>query len=225
MGLLQDFISKHTNQKLDYDGAYGAQCVDLIKYWFKALGLPIPTGNGNQYARNADGSRVIFIKNTPSGIPKPGDVIVWNTGIGAYGHVAIFVEGDVNSFRSFDQNYPLNSSCHIQNHSYNHVDGWLHPVQLDTPAPPPPPPPPPVDPRDGIIADLTDRINKANALIAQLRTDLTVCQSRPPQVVEVIKEVIKEVPVVEYKDPTSPEDRKILDLIKRFWSWINSVRS
>lgn len=195
MSLLEDFIREHDGKKIDYDGAYGAQCVDVIKFWFKKLGLPIPRGNGNQYAQNADGIRVKYVKNTPTGVPKPGDVVVWNTGIGPYGHVAIFVEGDTRSFRSFDQNYPLNTACHIQSHSYNHVDGWLHPVQLDTPTPPPPPPPPPVDPKDAIIADLQGRIDKANALIAQLQTDLTVCQNRPPQIVEVIKEV----PTIETK--------------------------
>ena len=71
------------------------------------------------------------IGNTPAGIPQEGDIVFW--GSGTYGHVAVFVEGSVDSFRSFDQNYPTGSPCHIQNHiNYNSVLGWLrfkgHPV-------------------------------------------------------------------------------------------------
>ena len=36
-------------QKLDYDGVYGAQCVDLIKYYYAYLGVSPVTGNGADY--------------------------------------------------------------------------------------------------------------------------------------------------------------------------------
>jgi hypothetical protein len=50
--------------------------------------------------------------------------MIW--GSGTWGHVAIFVEGDVDSFRSMDQNYPTGSPCHIQNHTnYDGVLGWI----------------------------------------------------------------------------------------------------
>ena len=38
---------------LDYDGAYGAQCVDLIKYYYAYLGEKPVRGNGKDYATNA----------------------------------------------------------------------------------------------------------------------------------------------------------------------------
>jgi hypothetical protein len=34
------------------------------------------------------------------------------------------------SFTSFDQNWPLNSLCHFQNHNYTGVLGWLHPKSI-----------------------------------------------------------------------------------------------
>jgi len=52
--------------------------------------------------------------------------MVWT---GNWGHIAIYYEGDVNSFVSFDQNFPTGSSCHLQGHDYQNVLGWLHPLQ------------------------------------------------------------------------------------------------
>ena len=63
------------------------------------------------------------VPNTPTGVPQEGNILLWTNA--PYGHVAIFVEGDTNSFRSFDQNFPTGSPCHIQNHTYANVAGWL----------------------------------------------------------------------------------------------------
>ena len=48
--------------------------------------------------------------------------MVWS---GEIGHIAVFIEGNVDTFKSFDQNYPLGSPCHIQGHTYANVLGWL----------------------------------------------------------------------------------------------------
>lgn len=63
------------------------------------------------------------IPNTLEGIPLEGDIIFW--GSGTWGHVAIFVNGDVKRFKSFDQNYPTGSPCHVQEHNYSSCLGWL----------------------------------------------------------------------------------------------------
>lgn len=75
-----------------------------------------------------------WLPNTPTGVPQPGDIIVWNTAVGPYGHTAIFIDGNSSSFRSFDQNWPTGSAAHVQNHNYNGVVGWLRFKQA-TPAP------------------------------------------------------------------------------------------
>ena len=54
-------------------------------------------------------------------------MIIWNKLLGQYGHVAVFLEGDNKKFKSFDQNYPVGSACHIQDHDYKAVMGWLRP--------------------------------------------------------------------------------------------------
>jgi hypothetical protein len=68
------------------------------------------------------------IENTPEFIPLPGDVVIWDsTNLNPYGHIAIFVRGDLKSFDSFDQNLPTGSACHIVHHTYSNVLGFLRP--------------------------------------------------------------------------------------------------
>lgn len=127
------FITKYTGVGVDTDGAYGYQCMDLMhKYCQDVLGLAdlkilaAPAAK-DVWLTNAYGKdKFEIIPNTPTGVPQKGDIIFWGTGLGPYGHVAIFIQGDVNSFRSFDQNFPTGSKCTVTNHpSYNGVLGWL----------------------------------------------------------------------------------------------------
>lgn len=84
---------------LDYDGKYGAQCVDLICYYYQYLGTTSPGGNAEEYRRN----------NLPSGWTRvyenyqPGDIAVWKPSYryGSYsttenGHVGIVTSADIN---------------------------------------------------------------------------------------------------------------------------------
>jgi hypothetical protein len=131
---LQEFITKYKNKTVDFDGAYGGQCVDLFnKYLVDVLGItnPIqqfPVASAYQiygYAKN--NSSFVCIPNDPTAVPQAGDIIIWNQGVGSHGHVGIFVEGDVMSFRSFEQNWNGIQKCVIVNHPYDHVTGWLRP--------------------------------------------------------------------------------------------------
>ena len=131
---LQEFIKKFDKKTVDFDGAYGGQCVDLFnKYLVDVLGItnPIqqfPVASAYQifgYAKN--NSSFVCIPNDPTAVPQAGDIMIWNQGVGPHGHVGIFVEGDVMSFRSFEQNWNGVQKCIIVNHPYDHVTGWLRP--------------------------------------------------------------------------------------------------
>lgn len=130
---LNDFILRWNGKYIDTDNAYGAQCMDeMHSYCVEVLGI------GDLSVLAAPSARDVYtnfsnikghelfdkIDNSPTGVPQEGDIVFWTNA--PYGHVAIFVEGDDNSFRSFDQNYPTGSPCHIQNHvNYNNVGGWF----------------------------------------------------------------------------------------------------
>lgn len=101
------------------------QCVDLANAYIRyVLGLPvIELTNAKDFPSKA-GDKYNYILNTPEGIPQEGDLVIWG---GTYGHIAIFIEGNTDRFTSFDENYPTGSPCHVQEHNYNNVLGWLHP--------------------------------------------------------------------------------------------------
>lgn len=146
---LQEFIKKYEKKTVDFDGAYGGQCVDLFnRYLFDVLGIknPIqqfPVASAYQiYGYGQNNQSFACIPNTPTAVPQAGDIIIWNQGVGPHGHVGIFVEGDVMSFRSFEQNWNGVQKCVIVNHPYDHVIGWLRPkrnVPEVTPVPAPAP--------------------------------------------------------------------------------------
>jgi len=162
-----DFMPKWEGKYADFDGVYGPQCVDICKYWEQFIGAPITHGNGKDYKINATEkpNDYQWVKNTATSIPVRGDIIVWGSGIGNYGHVAIYIRGDVNKFWSFDQNFPVGSKCHVQEHSYNAVIGYLRPKVLATP------PPTPVDPKDTLISQLEKKVQMLETEIEQLKRD------------------------------------------------------
>lgn len=138
-----DFRTKYNGKGIDFDGSFGDQCVDLMnQYCVEVLGLTSPMqvlGGPTAYQiyQNYNGTQFTKIANTPTGVPNNGDIMFWNPNVsgitGSAGHVSVYVDGDVNNFNSFDQNYPTGTLCHIQSHTYNGVAGWLRfksPVDL-----------------------------------------------------------------------------------------------
>lgn len=103
-------------QSLDYDGVYGAQCVDLTAYYYQYLGASgYIGGNANAYqTRSIPGgwSRIPY----QSGITfQPGDIAVWKTNLswqngystvstGSLGHVGIILSADSVGFNAAEQN-------------------------------------------------------------------------------------------------------------------------
>lgn len=108
------------------------QCTDLWRvYNLRVVGGPNVTGNAVDYWGNYPADFYDKIPNTPTGVPQLGDVIIWGTNYGPYGHIAVCTDiADTKGFTSFDQNDPLKSPCHYQPHNYTGVLGWLRPKNL-----------------------------------------------------------------------------------------------
>jgi hypothetical protein len=129
----EEFVIKWNGKYIDFDGVYGAQCMDeMHQYCVECLGItdarvlqaPSAKELWNTFPTVYGHELFDQITNTPDGVPQEGDIILWTNG--TYGHVATQIEGNIKSFRSFDQNYPVGSPCHIQNHpNYTGVAGWL----------------------------------------------------------------------------------------------------
>jgi hypothetical protein len=129
---LDQFITKYHSKQIDYDGFFGFQCMDLYRQYVKdVLGFPQsdPVPGAADVWTNYRADYFNRIENTPRAVPVRGDIIIWDRADGMpYGHIAVFYNGDLNSFMSFDQNWGGNF-CHYQNHNYSFVLGWLRPNQ------------------------------------------------------------------------------------------------
>ncbi len=97
------YIASLEGRAMDYDGVYGAQCVDLIKYYYKYLGVAnYARGNGKDYATNTLPPNWKRIKGAE---PQKGDILVYTTGGGGYGHVAIAESPNVSWHQNFNGKY------------------------------------------------------------------------------------------------------------------------
>ena len=98
---LENFIKKYNGKKVDFDGVYGAQCVDLFRQYTKeCLGIKEHTGP----CATSGGAKDLFLDYDKMPVEKkyftrskeksylPGDVLVWDQSpTNKYGHVAIFI--------------------------------------------------------------------------------------------------------------------------------------
>lgn len=135
---LDTFIQKNNGKPLNFDGNYGNQCVDLFRFYCKdVLKVPqFPSVNGAKNLWDVCPPTFTKIRNLPWNVPQKGDIIIFG---GKFGHVSIFIDGNVFVFRSFDQNYPSQGYydskgnfigtgvAHVQGHNYLNpaVIGWL----------------------------------------------------------------------------------------------------
>ena len=100
---LNEFINKYINTKVDFDNAFGSQCVDLFRQYCKDV-LNIP------HTGAVEGAKDIFLnydklpieqkyfKKYSTNNAKPADVIIWNeTKTNKYGHIAIVVSSLSNN--------------------------------------------------------------------------------------------------------------------------------
>ena len=100
---LDEFINKYINTKVDFDNAFGAQCVDLFRQYCKDV-LNIP------HTGAVEGAKDIFLnydklpleqkyfKKYSTNNSKPADVIIWNENkTNKYGHIAIVVSSLSNN--------------------------------------------------------------------------------------------------------------------------------
>ena len=129
---LSQFVAKYSGKFVEYhsfDPRAKFQCVDLANaYIVEALGLTPIIGTNAQDFPSKKGKEWEYILNTPTGLPQKGDLMIFKSADGV-GHISIFLEGNLNLFKSFDQNYPTGSACKTVQHNYKNVLGWMRPVK------------------------------------------------------------------------------------------------
>lgn len=128
------YFAERIGVGIDYDGN-GVYCFDLANdYSINLIGGKQFWGNGAYEIytnfNNQPGKELYErIPNTPEFVPIKGDIMVWGTGIGQWGHVAICNgNGDTTWFESYEQNWTGNNDpVALIKHNYNNVLGVLRP--------------------------------------------------------------------------------------------------
>jgi hypothetical protein len=126
---LQEFINKYIGKKLDFDGSYGNQCVDLYRFYVKEVWQKPQTPGVIGAYQILDRLPAGYDKfRVGQGIPQPGDVITWNQNLVLNGHVAVVVIANSQTFDAFQQNAPTTgAAANIGRYTYRNVIGWFRP--------------------------------------------------------------------------------------------------
>lgn len=133
---LEEFVKKYNGKKVDFDGVYGAQCVDLFRQYTKeCLGIKEHTGP----CATSGGAKDLFLDYDKMPVEKkyftrskeksylPGDVLVWNQSpTNKYGHVAIFIGYlGKDTLLVFEQNGITQAGAEIQVRTRDKMLGYL----------------------------------------------------------------------------------------------------
>ena len=90
---LTQFIKKYQGTKVDFDGKFGAQCVDLFRqYCAEVLEVPQPPAVEGAKDIIKNPGKLSVTKDSVLADYSRGDVLIWGaTKTNPYGHVAILV--------------------------------------------------------------------------------------------------------------------------------------
>ena len=96
---LEEFVNKYNGRPIDYDGVYGAQCVDLFRQYVKEVweikehtGPCATSGGAKDLFLDYDKMPVEkkYFTRIKTKSPKAGDTVIWDkTDKNQYGHIAI----------------------------------------------------------------------------------------------------------------------------------------
>lgn len=130
-----DFVNKYIKTKVDYDNAFGAQCVDLFRQYVKEV-LEIPEHTGavvgakDLYEKYEDlpveKKHFIRLDAKRHNYAKTGDIAVWGqTSSNIYGHVAIVLDDMNNYLLIFEQDGLKQDGAKLKIRSKENLLGYL----------------------------------------------------------------------------------------------------
>ncbi len=135
---LQTFFTTWNGKYNNFDGKFGTQCTDLMRQYvqdvcgFKPyIAIPQTGWAKNIFTNFKNNTYFTKILNTPTGIPKQGDILFFKTSLtypwiyGWAGHVGIVHSASLMSIVLFEQNWPTGSACKLHTHTYKDCLGWL----------------------------------------------------------------------------------------------------
>ena len=134
MKTLKQFLDDTVGKKVDFDGQFGAQCVDLFRrYNADVCGFP--------HTGSVEGAQDLYLKydiltkekscynriGYKAGlVPDAGDVIIWReSGANQYGHVAIVLFACTRNVVVYEQDGLAQHGAKVSVRTYDRCLGWL----------------------------------------------------------------------------------------------------
>lgn len=129
------FLKDGINQPHDFDGVYGAQCVDEVnRYLYKFWKIKLP-GNAIDLLDSAKRLGMTVIYDAPGVNPKAGDVFVMSVPTHPYGHTGVVLEdSDGYTIKTVEQNIDGNADAltvggpaRLNERDFTGIIGWIRP--------------------------------------------------------------------------------------------------
>lgn len=129
------FLKDGINQPHDFDGVYGAQCVDEVnRYLYKFWKIKLP-GNAIDLLDSAKRQGMTVIYDAPGVNPKAGDVFVMSVPTHPYGHTGVVLEdSDGYTIKTVEQNIDGNADAltvggpaRLNERDFTGIIGWIRP--------------------------------------------------------------------------------------------------
>lgn len=110
---MRDRLNWYVGRKVDFDGFYGMQCMDLaVDYVYWATGIKM-WGNANDAPENDFKGKAIVYKNTQNFQQEVGDIAVFTRGRfnNQFGHIGlVYDRGNLNGCTILEQNWDGNAN-------------------------------------------------------------------------------------------------------------------
>ena len=107
---------------VDYDGALGGQCVDLIFAYYDYLGVDVVYDDARDFRTN---KLPQGWKRIPGGKPQPGDILIWMAT--EYGHVGIYASDQLTYEQNWNYQQYVQEVTSPYNAEYKHYWGLIRP--------------------------------------------------------------------------------------------------
>lgn len=136
--MFNEFMNKYLGKKVDVDGLYGGQCVDLFNAWNKEYNKGIyinckPSGYARSLAENKANNGILkYFKETEVNNMIEGTVVVYGKcKFAPNSHVCFFIKDNGNgTYQALQQNNNNKQYVTIDNNPYEGIIGAFIPKQL-----------------------------------------------------------------------------------------------
>lgn len=135
--MFENFIEKYLGKKVDVDGYYGAQCVDLFNAWNRDYNNTYincsPSGYARSIAENKNNNGMLkYFDEVKLDQMTPGTVVVYgNCPFAPLSHVCFFIKDNGNNtFQALQQNNNGRDYVTIDSNPYDGIIGAFTPKQI-----------------------------------------------------------------------------------------------